>query len=490
LDGDIRERLADALGVSRLLGRPVRERVDFDALHNVTFEVPRGGRYGLIGRNGAGKTTLLKLIAGNFAPTTGSIEVNGSVQALMIMGQGFHPEYSGRDNILASLQYNGLTRPQYRAAIEEIIDFCELGAFIDQPFRTYSSGMQSRLMFAVATAIKPDILIVDEVLGAGDAYFIAKSRARVDRLTSDGSTLLLVSHSMAQVLELCERVVWLDAGRVRQIGNAFEVVKAYEEWMQKSIRDKVIEQRASGASKHTSSKELRSSTSDIEVAEREGFKIEASQTKAAGSEADRGPLLQVPTFRPHGSKAEIPDVGDDFSRAMAVQAPGGISRWAGEPGLRVIGVTISGPDGPTDRLTCLKPANFAIFLEAEDERSFSCRYGIIVHDLKGRTYVRIWSPIDRFRLTKGEGRRIDILLNPNQIGPGTYTLGITVLGESELELVNSAIRYDLLGRSFLFHVDLPSSLAVTEADFFHSAEWRMRNCKIAPESATQDAFTN
>jgi lipopolysaccharide transport system ATP-binding protein len=358
-------------------------------------------------------------------------------------------------------------------------------------------------MFAVATAIKPDILIVDEMLGAGDAYFIAKSRVRVDRLINDGCTLLLVSHSMAQVLELCEQVVWLDAGRVRQIGNAFEVVKAYEEWMQGSIRrrDKVVEQRASRTFMHTSSKELRSNTSDIEgvisdpdvmvdreVAERQGFKIEAWHTKAAGPEADRGPLLQVPTFRPHGSKAEIPEVGDDFSRAMAVQAPGGISRWAGEPGLRVVGVTISGPDGPTDRLICLKPATFAIFLEAEDDRSFSCRYGIIVHDLKGRTYVRIWSPIDRFRLTKGEGRRIDILLNPNQIGPGTYVLGVTILGESELELVNSATRYDLLGRSFLFHVDLPSSLAVTEADFFHSAEWRMRNCKIAPESAARGAF--
>src|ERR1700721_49278 len=173
------------------------------------FKIERGRRTGPIGRNGAGKTTLLKLISGNFRPSVGRVAVSGSVQALMTMGQGFHPDYTGRENIQASLHYNGLSQAEVAEAFEEVIDFCELGPFLEQPFKTYSSGMQSRLMFATATAIRPDILVIDGVLAAGDAYFLAKSKQRVDKIIANGCTLLLVSHSMQQVLELCDEAISL-----------------------------------------------------------------------------------------------------------------------------------------------------------------------------------------------------------------------------------------------------------------------------------------
>jgi len=201
------------------------------ALKDITLKVKKGQRVGIIGANGAGKTTLLKLLCGNIVPTSGDVSVSGEIQALMGMGTGFHPEYTGRENAEASLQYNGLSSENYQTALEGVIEFSELGVFLDQPFKTYSLGMQARLMFATATAIKPEILIVDEVLGAGDAYFVAKSKIRVDELVNSGCTMLLVSHSMAQILELCTDVLWMEKGTVRMFGNAFDVVKAYEEFV-------------------------------------------------------------------------------------------------------------------------------------------------------------------------------------------------------------------------------------------------------------------
>lgn len=203
-----------------------------NALENISLEIKRGERVGLIGRNGAGKSTLLKLMTNNFKPSSGEVVINGSVQPLMDSGMGFHPEFTGRENIKAVLPYNGLTKKEMEYAIDDILDFVELGDYIDQPIRTYSLGMLSRLGFATATAIKPDILIVDEVLGAGDAYFAAKSSDRMKKLTKKGVTLLLVSHSTAQVLQFCERCVWVDAGKVREDGKALDVVKSYDKYIQ------------------------------------------------------------------------------------------------------------------------------------------------------------------------------------------------------------------------------------------------------------------
>lgn len=486
LFGSQREQLLEVLGLERWkIGkhRPVKE---FLALSDIDLEVPRGKRIGIIGRNGAGKTTLLKLVCGNFAPSKGEIEINGVVQALLGIGLGFHQEYTGRENIYSSLQYNGLTSAEMQQAVNDIIDFCELGEFIDQPFKTYSLGMQARLMFAAATAIKPDILIIDEVLGAGDAYFFAKSKMRVDRLVNSGCTMLLVSHGMQQILELCQEAVWLEHGRIRMQGEAFPVVKAYEESVHGPVRqlslpsvvcDTVPVEAAHGDppdindSVAEGNRQGLNSTSEPATNDNESHSVVCFSRQIA---VNQDAHFQEPEFQPHREIPVLQEPPTDHKTSFRFEAPGGISRWDSVKGLKVCGFSIATEQGIGNTLLAMRPARFDIYLMAETEGSFDCRYGIVFHDLLGREVVRIYSPRDRFSIRCGCLRKIEILLNPNQIGPGDYILGISVLEYTPLEQVNSALRYDLLGRSFTVRVELPESLGAISAAFFHTAEWRFR----------------
>ena len=167
----------------------------------------------------------------NFPPTEGRVDVRGSVQALLEVGSGLHPEFTGRENIQASLGFLGLSRAEIGEAARDIADFTELGRFLDQPFKTYSLGMQARLGIGIATTIRPEILIIDEVLGAGDAYFFAKSTARMQRLLSEGASVLLVSHALDQIARFCDETIWLDRGRIVMRGSTTEVIKAYEKFI-------------------------------------------------------------------------------------------------------------------------------------------------------------------------------------------------------------------------------------------------------------------
>lgn len=216
--------------VLELLGmRPPKHSYDeFQALSNVSFDVKHGERVALIGRNGAGKSTLLSIICGRLRQSSGNVRIHGNVQALMELGTGFHPEFTGKENVLASLAYHGVTGRRAHTLLEEITDFAELEEFIGQPVKTYSAGMYARLAFAAATAIEPEILIIDEVLGAGDAYFASKSTDRMKRLTTEsGATVLFVSHDMSSVERLCSRAVWIERGCVRMDDDARAVSKAY-----------------------------------------------------------------------------------------------------------------------------------------------------------------------------------------------------------------------------------------------------------------------
>lgn len=485
LGGSPHQLLFEAFGFARFFGKKAK-REDFLALDDVTFKIRRGERVGLIGRNGAGKTTLLKLIAGNYGPTSGSVHVRGSVQALMTMGQGFHPDYTGRDNINASLQYNGLSKRELKRAFEDVVEFCELGLFLDQPFKTYSSGMQARLMFATATAIKPEILIVDEVLGAGDAYFLAKSKHRVEALVSSGCTLLLVSHSMAQILELCERAVWLDGGHVQADGEVFPIVKAYEAAMYGAplgTGDPLASRRASDL--HRNGKALLVETQEEDVAgkPREN-RLDSPQVVLRENRHTH--LLQQPAFRPHAENVEIPAIPDTEGRLFRNIAPGGISRWASAGGLTVTGFSICGPAGPTDRLVTMQPARLTLFLQAEERGEFGCTYGFAIHDLQGRALTRCFSPPDRFTAKVGESRRVEMLLNPLQIGPGIYTIGVSVLHETTIEDANSAERFDLLSRSFKIEVAFPDSMNAMVADFVHTSEWAFASASV-PSGDNEEA---
>ena len=198
-----------------------------NALEDVTFRVPAGTTVGVIGENGSGKSTLLKLVAGISKPTAGRISVRGKVSALIELGAGFHPEITGRENVFINGIMLGLTKKEIAAKFDDIVRFAELEPFIDAPVKTYSSGMYMRLGFSVAINVNPDILLIDEVLAVGDAAFVPKCLDRIDDFRRRQKTILFVSHDLATVEKICDRVVWLKGGRVRRIGEPKRIVDAY-----------------------------------------------------------------------------------------------------------------------------------------------------------------------------------------------------------------------------------------------------------------------
>ena len=205
----------------------------FSALEDVNLEVKQGEIFGILGRNGAGKSTLLKVISRVLIPAKGRVWVNGNISPLLQLGAGFHPELTGRENIYLNATLLGHARSEVDEKLEDIISFAEIGDFIEAPLRTYSSGMQARLGFAVATAWKPDILILDEVLSVGDVAFKQKSFDRMIQFRNSGATVLMVSHSIGQVRDLCQRAMWLDHGKIQAIGPSEQVCTMYEENMKK-----------------------------------------------------------------------------------------------------------------------------------------------------------------------------------------------------------------------------------------------------------------
>lgn len=200
---------------------------EYHALDNVSFEVEKGKTLGLIGTNGAGKSTTLKVISGILKPTEGKVITRGNVVPMLELGAGFDLELTGRENIYLNGAILGYTKEYLESKFEEIVDFSEIREFIDQPIRNYSSGMMAKLAFSIASVVQPEILIVDEILSVGDDKFQKKSRNRMKELMSGGATVLFVSHNMEQIEELCDKVIWLDHGRVKMFGDTKEVCEAY-----------------------------------------------------------------------------------------------------------------------------------------------------------------------------------------------------------------------------------------------------------------------
>lgn len=205
------------------------EYQDFTALDHVSFEVKKGETLGLIGRNGAGKSTVLKVISGILKPTSGRVVCHGNVVPMLELGSGFDMDLTGRENIFLNGAILGYSKAFLLEKYDEIVEFSELGGFIDAPIRNYSSGMLARLAFSVATVVKPEILIVDEILSVGDAAFQEKSRKRMMELMGGGTTVLFVSHDFRQMAEMCNRVLWLEHGKTKMQGDAVAICQAYQE---------------------------------------------------------------------------------------------------------------------------------------------------------------------------------------------------------------------------------------------------------------------
>jgi len=204
---------------------------EFRALENVSFTLPRGEGLALVGENGAGKSTLLKILAGITAPTSGGVRVQGTVASILELGSGFHPELTGRQNIVLNAAMLGLTEEDLKRRLPDIMAFSELGDFIDQPVKVYSTGMAMRLGFSIATQVEPDVLIIDEALSVGDGYFQKKCIDRLLHFVGRGGTLLFCSHAMYYVSSFCQRALWLRNGRVEALGPVLDVVREYENFL-------------------------------------------------------------------------------------------------------------------------------------------------------------------------------------------------------------------------------------------------------------------
>jgi len=263
--------------------RDGRWRREHRALQAVSFDVRRGETLGIVGCNGSGKSTLLQILCGTLASSEGEVQVRGRVAALLELGAGFNPEFSGRENVYLNAAVLGLTREQVDARLERILGFADIGDFIDQPVRTYSSGMFVRLAFAVAIHVEPDVLIVDEALSVGDEAFQRKCFARIEAMRAAGCTILFVSHSSQTVVQLCDRAIWLDAGRLRLDGSPRDVVAAYHREVlsgradSESRADRV--EAADDASIVPTAIELRRSSSLVEY-ERHGGELSGARLAA------------------------------------------------------------------------------------------------------------------------------------------------------------------------------------------------------------------
>lgn len=287
---------------AKLRGVP-HDASSFRALDDISFDVQRGASTALVGVNGAGKSTLLKVIAGVVRPSGGEVTVRGRVGALLELGAGFHPEYTGRENIALGCALMGLSPAQTREHMERIVEFADIGAHVDQPVKHYSSGMVVRLGFAVATALAPELLITDEVLSVGDESFQRKCIAWMENFLAGGGTLLLCSHSMYHVQKLCSQAVWIESGRIRLIGSSADVTREYLAWHEeRSAQARKLNPAAAiagGSIYHVRSMQLDGMATEEPVLVAEGGTLVVTGT--VHSPDDRVPQVAVGVVRVDGT---------------------------------------------------------------------------------------------------------------------------------------------------------------------------------------------
>lgn len=330
--------------VEAVTGR--RRHEEFTALQNVTFDVPRGAVVGVLGRNGAGKSTLLRIIAGTLDATAGRVEVDGRISAILELGTGFHPEYTGRENVYLGGRCLGLSRAEIDERFDEIVAFSELEEFIDQPFRTFSSGMQARLTFAVATSVDPDLLIVDEALSVGDARFALKSFDRIRAFARRNKSILFVSHDINQISTFCDHALILERGRVFEKGEASRVGNVYHELLFGGARPRSAAAPAradlSGAAPYREPPPV-AEVADVAVAP--GEEAGKPGLPAPNNARDAGPAQDAAI----DSAAQEMAADDGFAALFSADAAGegvtGREHRYGDGGVRIERFYVEGKDG-------------------------------------------------------------------------------------------------------------------------------------------------
>ena len=358
----------------RALGRLVFTGRDADrvaVLRDVDLEVRRGESLGLIGENGAGKSTLLKLVTGVLTPSSGSVQVNGEIGALLELGAGFHPDYSGRDNVAMAAALHGLSTAELRARLPEIIAFADIGRYIDEPIKHYSSGMVVRLGFAVVAALKPDLLVTDEVLAVGDESFQKKCVRWMQDYLAGGGTLILVSHSMYHVQKLCRRACWLQGGTVALQGDVFDVTQAYLAFHERKSAPAIASEEA-----------------------RAGFEFAVEEVSLNGEAAaplliDAGASLRVQA-RIRSRDGRVPGLAVGIVRADGTPVYGVSADMDGTQPVRV------------------GPQSYACALEFPDLALLPGSYSVRVHPLDPEG-VRLFDTVERPLSVRGASREFGLV---------------------------------------------------------------------------------
>ncbi|AVP98967.1 ABC transporter ATP-binding protein [Ahniella affigens] len=307
---------------SLLLGRtPGRQTTVLDG---IDLTIQRGQSVGLIGQNGAGKSTLLKIITGVYGATTGTVQRVGSIAPLLELGAGFHPDHTGRENLRTNALLLGMSQAELKQREADIIAFADIGSYIDEPVKHYSSGMVVRLGFAVIAALKPDLLITDEVLAVGDESFQKKCVRWMERYLADGGTLVLVSHSMYHIQKLCQHAIWLDGGRIRKQGDVFEVTQDYLAFHERKAAAAGLDQRITASGEYAVTRfALNGDASNlpIELQQDQDLVIEV---ELRGRD-DRAPVFGIGFKR--GDGTAIYGTGSEFDRAPATRLEAGRFAW-------------------------------------------------------------------------------------------------------------------------------------------------------------------